>query len=151
MYADTITVFNRYTDSLGAITWYPTVMKGVNLNIDKASIIAKYGAESQDKAVLNITYKILNGAKKVAEKAYLPPKEWKAQANDMLSQTFTFADDASEFDFFYVGEWDAAAIKDEDYGHTGFYDYMNKKYDCVFAITSAAEYSVIPHFEIMGA
>jgi hypothetical protein len=44
-----------------------------------------------------------------------------------------------------------APIKDDDYGREGFYNYMNDRYDYVFAITKVAEYSVIPHFEIMGA
>ncbi len=152
MFADTITVFNRYVDSLGAITWYPTVIHGVNLNVDKASIIAKYGAESRDSAVLNIPYKILDGVKKVAEKAHKNSKEWREQSVDMLPETITFANEAQAFDFFYAGEWlSSAPVADTDYGRTGFYNYMNEKYDSVFAITSVAEYSVIPHFEIMGA
>ena len=68
MFKDTITVFNRYIDSLGTITWYPTVIYNVNVNIDKASIIAKYGAESRDSVVLNVPYKIIDRVKKVAEK-----------------------------------------------------------------------------------
>ena len=152
MFKDTITVFNRYIDSLGAITWYPTVIHNVNVNIDKASIIAKYGAESRDSVVLNVHYKIIGGVKKVAEKAYLPPMEWENQTNDMLPETITFTDDAEEFDFFYFGEWmNNTPVNDDDYGREGFYNYMNDRYDYVFAITKVAEYSVIPHFEIMGA
>ena len=152
MFKDTITVFNRYIDILGATTWYPTVIHDVNVNIDKASIIAKYGTESRDSVVLNVPYKIIDEVKKVARKAYLPPKEWENQTNNMLQVTITFTDDAEEFDFFYVGEWlNATPIKDDDYGREGFYNYMNDRYDYVFAITKVAEYSVIPHFEIMGA
>lgn len=152
MFKDTITVFNRYVDSLGAITWYPTVISGVNLNIDKASIIAKYGAESRDSVVLNVPYKIIDEVKKVAKKAYLPPKEWENQTNDMLPETITFSDNAVDFDFFFVGAWDGTtSIRDEDFGRHGFYDYMNNRYDYVFVITAVAEYSAIPHFEIMGA
>lgn len=152
MFTETITVFNRYIDSLGTTTWYPTVIRNVNANIDKASIIAKYGSESRDSVVLSIPYKIIDGFKKVSEKGYLPPKEWENQTNDLLPETITFTDDAEEFDFFYVGEWhNTAPINDDDYGRTGFYNYMNDRYDYVFSITSVAVYSVIPHFEIMGA
>ena len=45
MYSDVITVFNSYEDSFKNVTWYPSVIKGVNLLIDKSAIVAKYGAE----------------------------------------------------------------------------------------------------------
>ena len=41
------------------------------------------------------------------------------------------------------------AINDEDYAE-GFYSYMNRNYDGVFAVTNTAMYSLIPHFEIGG-
>jgi hypothetical protein len=81
----------------------------------------------------------------------LLPKEWKKQTNDVLSESLTFAD-GQDFDFFYVGEWkDTKPITDEAYGVDGFYNYMNRLYDYVFAITAVGSYSVIPHLEIMGA
>lgn len=152
MYNDTITLFNRYESKLGDM-WYPTVIHGVNLNIDKAAIVAKMGAESGDSAILNIRYTHDGeGNKMVGEKQWKPPKEWDRQTNDMLPETLTFTA-GTNFDFFYVGEWpDDAPISDEDerYMPDGFYNYMNKWYDYVFAITSVAEYSVIPHFEVMA-
>lgn len=57
--------------------------------------------------------------------------------------------DGDLFDFFWEGEW-TETVNDEDYPN-GFFDYMKKNHDMVFAITSVARYSVIPHFEIMGA
>ena len=56
MYKDTITLFNRKEGNEGD-TWYPTVLRNVNLNMDRAAILAKYGAESADSAVLHIRYK----------------------------------------------------------------------------------------------
>ena len=47
MYNDTITLFNRYESKLGD-TWYPSILHNTNLNMDKASIVAKYGSDSQD-------------------------------------------------------------------------------------------------------
>lgn len=152
MYKDTVTLFCQYKDQRKNITWYPTVLRNVNLNKDKAAIIAQYGAESQDNAVLNVRYHLGDGTVMVGDKIWLPPKEWDRQTNDLLSSSLTFTD-GQEFDFFYEGEWpDENPIGDEDYGIDGFYNYMNRYYDYVFAITSVGgPYSVIPHFEIMGA
>lgn len=151
MYKDTITLFCNYKDQQKNVTWYPTVLRNVNLNMDKAAIVAKYGAESQDNAVLNVQYQVTDGNIMVGDKTWLPPKEWDRQTNDLLTTSLTFTD-GQEFDFFYVGEWpDENPIRDEDYGIDGFYNYMNRYYDYVFAITSVAQYSVISHFEIMGA
>ncbi len=151
MYNDTITLFNRYESRLGDV-WYPTILHNVNLNMDKAAIMAKYGMESQDNAVLNVRYK-QNGANKMVDgKLWLPPKEWDKQTNDMLPLTLTFSS-GSAFDFFWLGEWGGSSqINDGDYtADAGFYGYMNRLHDYVFAITSVGgPYSVIPHFEIMG-
>ena len=149
MYSDTVTVFNRYVDSFKNTTWYPSVIKGVNLNIDKAAIVAKYGAESKDNAVLNIHYHTVDGQVFVDGKPYLPPKEWERQTNDMLAESITFAS-GTDFDFFMLGEYPVKEpIKDEDFKN-GFFEEVKKEYDYVFSITSVAKYSVIPHFEIMG-
>lgn len=149
MYSDNITLFNNYKSRLGDM-WYPTIIRGVNLNIDKAAIIAKYGAESKDNVVLNVHYTVLDAKKMIGNKPYLPPKEWERQTNDMLPKTVTFAS-GIDFDFFMAGEYEnTEPISDDDY-IDGFYNHINNTYDYVFAVTSVAEYSVIPHFEIMGA
>ena len=122
---------------------------GVNLNIDKAAIVAKYGAESKDNAVLNIHYQIVDGQIFVDGKPSFPPKEWKRQTNDKLPETITFAS-GTEFDFFILGEYpEIKPILDEEY-RNGFFEEVKKEYDFVFAITSVGMYSVIPHFEITG-
>ena len=149
MFADVITVFNSYEDSLKNVTWYPTVIHGVNLLIDKAAIVAKYGAESKDNAILNIHYHTVDGQVFVDGKPYLQPKEWERQTNDMLAESITFAS-GTDFDFFMLGEYPVKEpIKDEDFKN-GFFEEVKKEYDYVFSITSVAKYSVIPHFEIMG-
>lgn len=149
MFADTVTVFNRYESRLGDM-WYPTVIKGVNLLIDKAAIIAKYGAESKDNAILNIHYQTVDGKIMIDGKPYLPPKEWDRQTNDKLSETITF-ESGKDFDFFMLGEYPTTEpIADDDY-IDGFYNFVNDEYDYVFAITSVAKYTAIPHFEVMGA
>ena len=146
MYKDTITLFNRKPGTDGDI-WFPTVIKNVNLNIDRAAILAKYGPEAQDKAVLHIRYQVKNGEIVVAcdsdkEKPWMPPKQW-----DKTEDAITFSSDG---DFFWAGTWTDGIVSDKDHGPDGFYGKMNRERDYVFAISSVARYSVIPHFEIMG-
>lgn len=149
MYNDTITLFCRHENKQKDVTWYPYVLHGVNLNMDAAAIVAKYGAESQDSVALNIRYTVEKGLKMIDGKQWLPPKEWHRQTEN-LSEALTFTS-GQEFDFFYAGEWGAESpVNDSEYGIDGFYDYMNAKYDYVYAITSVDQYSVIPHFEIMA-
>ena len=143
MYKDTITLFNRKPGGVRGDTWFPTVIKNANVNIDHAAILSKYGADSQDNAVLHIWYENTDGKITVAGKAWQPPKAW-SQTND----TLTFAS-GTKFDFFWLGEWKDGIVEDSDYSG-GFYDWMNRTYDYVFAISSVARYSLIPHFEIMG-
>lgn len=148
MYADTITLFNRYSSKHGDM-WLPTVITGADLNTDRATVVAKYGESSADKAMLHIRYEVKNGKPYVAGKRYLSPKVWELQTNDELANTLTFTP-GQDFDFFWAGEWlETEPINDEDYAE-GFYSYMNRNYDGVFAVTNAAMYSLIPHFEIGG-
>ena len=144
MYNDTVTLFNRRHTREGD-TWFPTVLHGVDLNIDKAAIAAKYGAGSQDKALLHVKC----GGGMVCGKPWLPPKEWARQEEKSLAETLTFTD-GENFDFFYAGEWqEPGPVTDGEYPD-GFFDYMNQRHDFVFAVASAAKYDVIPHFEITG-
>ena len=144
MYRDTVTLFNRHHTREGD-TWLPTVLQDVDLNIDKAAIAAKYGTSSQDKALLHVKY----SGSRVCGKPWLSPKEWAAQEPEALASSLTFAD-GEDFDFFYAGEWQGAKpVLDDEYPD-GFYDYMNQRYDFVFAVSSVAKYTVIPHFEITG-
>ena len=143
MYKDTITLFNRKSGGVRGDIWYPTVIKGVNINIDRAAILSKYGPETQDNAILHIRYKTDGGKITVAGKPWMPPKAWN-QTEDSL--TFT---SGTKFDFFWLGEWTDGIVDGADYPE-GFYDWMNRTHDYVFAISSVAQYSIIPHFEIMG-
>ena len=149
MFSDVVTVFNHYKSRLGDM-WYPTVVRNANLLIDKAAIVAKYGAESKDNAILNIHYQTVDGQILIDGKPYLPPKEWERQTNDKLAESITFTS-GTDFDFFMLGEYHTTKpIADDDYVD-GFYNHVNSEYDFVFAVTSVAKYTAIPHFEIMGA
>lgn len=150
MYQDVITLFNHYASSAGD-TWYPTILRNVDVNIDRGAVVAKFGEQSTDNAILHVKYTIGDGEKLIGGKKYMPPKEWDKQTNDALRETVTFTS-GEQFDFFYLGEWENEnPIADDDYAvgsYNGFYEYMNRRYDHVFAITSVSEFSVIPHFEI---
>ena len=151
MYDKTVTVFNKYTDQNDNIYWYPHVLRGVDLIIDKAANVAKTGLDSADTANLHIKYSAKDGQKMVGDKVYLPPKEWEKQPNDELTESVTFATG----DFFMQGEYEESPIIDSDYENrpdSGFYDYLNKRRDYVFLITTVGgPYTLIPHFEIGGA
>lgn len=148
MYRDTITLFNRYDNGKEDI-WLPTIIHNVDLNVDKAAIVAKYGENSSDTARLHIKYIVDGGAVKIGDKPYFPPKEWKAQTQEQAATSVTFAS-GQAFDFFILGEWhDTEPIDDAEYTD-GFYNFVNRVYDGCFAITGVAKYSVIPHFEIMA-
>ena len=149
MYKDTITLFNRKEGDEGD-TWYPTVLHNVQLNMDRAAILAKYGAESADSAVLHIRYTQDGENKIVGAKSWQPPKVWESLLEPAKSLTFTTG---TRFDFFWLGDWgNEDPVHDADYfSDTDFYTYMNRTHDYVFAISSVGgPYSVIPHFEIMG-
>ena len=142
MYQDTITLFNRKPgDRGGPDTWYPTVIRNVNLNVDRAEISAKYGPESQDKAILFARYTMDGENVLVSGKPWALPKAWPGTEDSL-----TFGTDG---DFFWQGEWPGGVVTDAEYSG-GFYGYMNREHDNVFTISSVAKYSVIPHFEIMG-
>lgn len=145
MYKDTVTLFNRKPGVRGeGDIWLPTVIENVNLVVDRAAVVAKYGAESKDNAILNIRYTVENGEIMVAGKQWMPPKSW-----DRTMDSITFAGGV-DFDFFLSGKWTGGIAQDSDYPDEGFYGFMNRTHDFVFAVTSVSKLSVIPHFEITG-
>lgn len=148
MYDDTVTLFNRLHKREGDL-WFPTVLCDVDYNGDRAAVVARYGSQSQDKAMLHVKCRQTDDGILVGGKLWLPPKEWAAQEETALAGSLTF--EAGEyFDFFLLGEWpDETAISDNAY-RDGFFNHINRQRDFVFTVTSAARYSMIPHFEITG-
>ena len=145
MYNDTVTLFNRQKTANGDV-WYPTVLEGVNLNMDRGAIVRQYGEQAQDNAVLNVRYKENNSAKIISPSIiWQAPKEW--QRLIYKSGYITFAPG----DFFWAGEWPGTTpLSDDGYGDLSFYEYMTQNYDFVFNITSVGYFTVIPHFEVLG-
>lgn len=151
MYNDTITLFNRLPSRTQGDKWFPVVLTGVDVNMDRASIIKAMGAEVSDSVSLHIRYsKDENGNILIGDRQYVLPKEYIKIAAENLPEYITFKS-GNSFDFFYVGEWqDTEPINDDDY-LKGFYDHMNSEYDNVFTIsTVSGAYDLIPHFEILG-
>ena len=147
MYKDTVTIFNRYVDSMGNTMWFPHVLTDVNINIDKAVINSKYGEESKDNAVLNVKFTVKYNKNKVGNLVYLNPKEWERQVNDELPNFITFKG-GNDFDFFVVGNYDSEEFIEDEKGT--FFREIQQEYDYVFAVTSVAKYDLISHFEILG-
>ena len=148
MYRDTVTLFNRYQSNTADV-WYPTILYNVNLNVDRAAIVERYGENSKDNAILNVRYSVKNDLMLIENKTYLPPKEWERLPNDELSRYITF-DVGNNFSFFIKGEWGDGKTPISEADYDGFYEYMNKRYDDVFSVSSASLFSVIPHFEVLG-
>lgn len=149
MYDKTITVFNKYVNQKDEVYWYPTVVKGVQLIVDKSANIEKTGLDTADTATLHVMYQPADGKKVISAKEHLEPKKWAKQINDTLGKTLTFANG----DFFIEGEYSEKMVADEDYqsrSNGGFYDHMNRNNDNVFLITNVGTYTLIPHFEIGG-
>lgn len=138
MYAKTITLFNHYVNGT-TNEWRATVLHGVDLIVDRAVIVSRLGENSKDKGTLHIRMK--DG--KIQGHKVMSPKEWQLNPNDGI--TFKTG---NNFDFILADEWKGdATISDANYTG-GFYNHMNKTYDGVYSLTSATEYTLIPHMEI---
>lgn len=135
MYRDTVTVFNRYNG-----TWKGVVLNGVDLNVDKAMMIQRYGEHSQDRSKLHIKYAEKDGNFFVGNVQYFEP-------NSYTGDGITFQE-GNNMSFYMEGIAPILSASDDAY-LDGFLDYMNANYN-VFVISSVARYSVIPHFEIVG-
>lgn len=140
MYRDTVTLFNYYNGK-----WYPTVLNNVDLNADRAAILARYGATSSDRARLHVTYQLTaDGEINIGGNKYVKPENYSGEAG-----TITFAS-GNLFSFFSSFAWDGEAVISDDAYMQGFYNYLNSLSGEVYAVSSVAMYSVIPHFEVMG-
>lgn len=147
MYRDTITLFNRHGD-----LWKAAVLTGVDVNADAALMRATYGENNNDRAKLHVAYTMDNvsgvNTVRVGNYIYVHPLEW-ADMEDVDLDGFITFQTGNDFDFFLVGEWDGADTIDDTEYLDGFFDHMNRNYEC-YALSSVAKYSVIPHFEILA-
>lgn len=150
MFDATITLFNRYKSRKDGDKWFKTVVEGVNVIADKAAIVATQGTNASDSAKVLINYDTdAAGNIKIAGKTYLAPKKWDEVLTSERDNYLTFKN-GSNFDFILVGKLEEdISLNDGDYTE-GLYNYLNKAYDNVFAISSVGKYELIPHFEIMA-
>lgn len=148
MYNDTVTIFNRSGSEKKGFTWFPTVLSGVDLIIDKSAGMAKTGLTDANKAALHIRYRDTGNNIIVDGKVFLPPKEWNRQTDDKKAATITFSEGE---DFFLEGEFDTNPIIEDGIMYSnGFFAYMKAQRDNVFEINTVGRYKLIPHFEIGG-
>lgn len=161
IYKQTITLFNRVKNSYGEETlWYPTIIEGVHLIVDKSATWNNQGGQASDNAKLNVRYKVsgdevliscIGADGKPFYKRWYEPKAWSRLEKPEEGLTFSFGNN-DDFDFFVEGIFTemSGPISDDLFERKGFYNYMNAKYDNVFAIAGAAKYNLIPHFEIVA-
>lgn len=164
LYQDTVTLFNRVyveeeqrygyapTGEMKSI-WIPTVLNGVHMILDRGKIISTYGEQATDNVMLHVRY-IGNRNKPVIQgKKYALPKAYRAMDPKSAGKHITFAY-GDDFDFLMSGKWPELKnikgnIDDDVYmNYGGFFNYMNREYDRVFAITGVAQYDLLPHFRI---
>ena len=148
MYDSTVTVVNRSGSEKKGFVWFPTVIDGVNLIVDKGAVTARTGLAEANKANLHIQYISVGGKVLVVGKPYMLPKEWNTQSDEEKATSITFNEGC---DFFIDGEYaEKVIVEDESIYTNGLLSYMKSKYDNVFKINTVGKYSLIPHFEIGG-
>lgn len=136
MFSKTVTLYNLHND-----IWYPTVLHGCSLVIDKSARQVQTGIEGEDRATLHIPKSSIDAA----GVEVIGPKAYKALSTPTGYITF-----CEGTDFFAEGEEDVNYVEDEGYP-SGYFDSLNRRRDGVYRITSASsEYSLIPHYEITG-
>lgn len=146
LYKQTVTVFNRFIQD-DEIFWYPHVLADVHWVVDQSIIISTYGEQSTDNAMLHVMYSPSGGSAYIGSLEYMTPKEFRKNGDPTKNITFSYGD---EFDFLMTGAYSGnGPIADKDY-KKGFFNYMNKEYDEVFAITKCAKFNLIPHFEVIA-
>ena len=150
LYRQDITLFNRIVLATGEILWRPTVIEKVHLIVNKSNTWSSYGGSSTDTVTLHVRYTLNGGDAYVAGKKYYEPKEYRKAEYPADGITFAYGD-SDVCDFFVEGKHDSEeTIWDDAYDRNGFYNFMNKNFDNVFAIQSVSKYNLIPHFEIMA-
>lgn len=134
---DTVTVFNRFFDTLTEEElWFPTLLSNVNIISTEGANITKTGLKETDTAKLFID---VSGN----EKQYCEPKAWALLTADEKKEAFTFQKDE---DFFVKGNLTEVDILDEN-----FFEWVINHYDYAYKVTTVDEYmDVMPHLEVGG-
>lgn len=143
LFKDVITLFNFHAKSG---MWYPTIITDAHVIAARANSHSTEGINSADSVDVQITSNTAQNVNSTeGVKSYTPPKEY--AKTDTPSEYITFT---PECDFFIFGSWDNLTPIDDDEYDEGLYSALNAEQDSVYMISSAAFYSLIPHFEIGG-
>lgn len=142
LFRDTITLYNFFHG-----VWHRHIIQSVDVGaVDASSKSATTGDARSSR--LNILINC-SSDKKVATsegpRQYYPPKEYERLESPIESNAITFCEGK---DFIVLGAvWSEDPVNDENY-ENGYYDHLYQTRDGVYMITSAAFFSLIPHFEI---
>ena len=148
LFRDTITVFCRSVEN-GAIFWYPRVIKNTHAVISSGASSTTRGASNTDNGMVHIMYSGGRDGACIGKYLYVLPKAWAALTPDKKEKSITFTT-GEDFGFWMKGSFtEQGPISDESF-RDGFYNYMNKKYDDVFAIAQCTQSYIIPHFELVA-
>lgn len=141
MNKDTITLYN-YHAATGC--WYTTVFSGADLTGQRSSSGTQHGVTGAD-AVEIIVHARPDKAVETAQgiRQYIGPKAYAALADP--ARYFTFC---PARDFIVAGNCPLEQPASEDDCENGLFHKLNRDLDGVHLITSAAWYSLLPHFEV---
>jgi len=150
MYSEVITLFNHHSDRLGD-AWYPHLLTNVDLIVDRASVIAKYGPETSSSAKLHIKYDSDGNNLSINGIPYINPKEWHNLTTDERKEYITFNSDGINADFFVIGDAGyTEPIFDDASAQNSLIERISKEKDTYTIVTVSEPYKVIKHFEIMA-
>lgn len=150
MYSETITLFNKHSDKLGDM-WYPHLLTGVDLIIDRSSVIAKYGAETASSAKLHIKYIETDNGILIDSIPYIGSREWHNLTNEEKKDYITFNTDSANPDFFVIGDIGITEpVFDSVDAYNSLVERLNSQVNIYTLITASEPYKVIKHFEIMA-
>lgn len=141
MFDRTVTIINQKNG-----VWFPHVLHNAQISTDRGYIVRQYGADCSDGISVFLHYEATDDGLMIEGYKYCAPIEYASDADPTKSITFR---GGTNFDIIYVGEY-VNTENDSDYAK-GFYEYMRKHYDGVYAISNVAgAFMNIPHFEITG-
>lgn len=151
LYQDTITFFSRCIKN-DSIIWIPHILRNVHCWGSDGTRTGTNGDAATDNVSVNIRYLGSSDRPDIGGLIYLKPKEFQRLAVDEAKKYITFSS-GDTFDFFMIGNCGefTGSINDDEYMHKGgFFNYVNSRYDDVYAVTSCAKSRFLPHFTITG-
>ncbi len=141
MGGDTVTVFNRLGDM-----WYPAELSGVQARLRRGTADGSMGPRRDDEMTVLAPFMPDRAGPVLGGRTYLPPKAWRAAADPDRYVTF---DPGPGGTVLLAGRWPEGPVPEGRWPE-GFYAHMDRTADGAFALTAAARYEALPHFELTG-